>query len=67
MKYGKRGRGFFIHHKNKNAPLWIAVRYSVLWSDDPNMQDAKGTPIQPPGAHNPVALWAERPDHWPGF
>ena len=27
----------------------------------------QGYPIQPLGAHNPVALWAERPDHWPGF
>ena len=27
------------------APLWFAVRFSVLWPDDPSMQDARGTPF----------------------
>ena len=63
--FNVRGTWHFFPH---GAPLWFAVRSSVLWPDDPAQHaGCQGYPIQPPGAHNPVALWAERPDHWPGF
>ena len=37
----RRAWHFFQH----GAPLWLAVRFSVLWPDDPSMQNAKGTPL----------------------
>ena len=37
-----RGTWHFSPH---GAPLWFAVRFSVLWPDDPSMQDARGTPF----------------------
>ena len=33
------------HFSQQVAPLWFAVRFSVLWPDDPSMQDARGTPF----------------------
>ena len=40
--FNVRGTWHFSPH---GAPLWFAVRFSVLWPDDPSMQDARGTPF----------------------
>ena len=49
-------------------PLWFAIRFSVLKPDNPTQHVTRqGYPIQPPGAHNQVALWAERPSPRLGF
>ena len=37
-----RGTWRFSQH---GAPLWFAVRFSVLWPDDPSMHYARGTPF----------------------
>ena len=40
--FNVRGTWHFSQH---GAPLWFAVRLSVLWPDDPSMYDARGTPF----------------------
>ena len=40
--FNVRGTWHFSQH---GAPLWIAVRFSVLWPDDPSMHYARGTPF----------------------
>ena len=43
------------HLSQHDAPLWFAVRFSVLQPDYPGIQDDRAYPIAPPGAHIPVA------------